>query len=291
MRRFLVLLSLVTSAVISTPAAAQVSECEIAEQVYAVDRFGDLTVQPFCVMPGGVYLQPPRLLASFGGQLPRLFYGGQLTDATVVIYGVGADGNLRWYRENSATGRLGPGVVVGSQFGDWRNYQHLQTAGSGDLSGVDAHGRLWRWVHTGWQEGTDTWAAGGPENAGAGCEGIEPIFTGRDGPERYVGVEAKTSSYVYCGYAGEVRVASLLPNEVDAVTMAVGPGVTYALRQADQQLIRMILDTHPQLPRWHASALGRGPFTAIFTGRTILAGEPSPPAKYEWQWTWYIECS
>jgi hypothetical protein len=285
MRRFLALVLLVAAATVNgSPAAAKSISCKVIEQVYGISHTGDLIVQAFCETPGAAYL-PPRTLASFGAQVPQLFYGGQLPDHTVIIYGVGSDGALRWYRENPWTGRLGPGVVIGSQFGDWRRYQHLQSAGNGDLSGVDAAGRMWRWAHLGWEDGADTWAVEAPEDLGKECVGARPVFAGRDGPERYAGVEG--SSYVYCRHDGTARTASLLPVGVEAATMAVGPGVTYALRQSDHRLTRLVLDVTTSPPRWHTDAVAQA-FSAIFTGMSIRAAG-GPVFRYEWQWVWYEE--
>lgn len=280
MRLVLVALLLAVTPMMSKVAAAEVVNCELAEQVYGVDLAGDLIVQPFCVVPEAGYL-PPRRLAAFGADVPRLFYGGQLEDATVVIYGVGADGALRWYRENQMNG-----VVVGAQFGDWRGYQHLQALGNGDLSGVDGQGRVWRWVHTGWEDGTDTWANNEPEYVGTSCPGVRPIFVGHDAADLYVGVSATPSRFVYCGHSGKARWASLLPAEVDAVTMAASPGVTYAVRRSDHRLTRLTLDAGADTPTWRVDAVARIPLRGIFTGRAIAGGLP-PIFKYEWQWTWY----
>jgi hypothetical protein len=286
------MLVLMAGTMTGNPAVAQTDECAVVEQVFGVGRAGDLIVQPFCATSGGGYL-PARTLATFATPVPRLFYGGQLLDNTVVIYGVGDDGALRWYRENGATGRLDPGVVVGSRFGDWRNYEHLQMTGNGDLTGVDAAGRLWRWVHVGWRDGADTWADGGPQDLGTICEGARPIFAGRDGPQRYVGVAAErapgyVTGYVYCGFDDQVRVASLLPAEVDAMTTAVSPGVSYGLGQGGHRLTRMILDISTTIPQWRVDAVGRDGLTAIFAGCSIVA-EGAPHFKYEWQWVWYEE--
>lgn len=285
MSRFLTLLPLLMATLIGTPAAAQVSPCKIAEQVYGITRTGDLIVQPFCSDPRGGFAAS-RTLAAFGAEVPQLFYGGQLEDDTVVIYGIGADGKLRWYKENAA-GRLEPGVVVGLQFGDWRRYQHLQSDGGGDLTGVDGGGRLWRWVHTGWQDGTDTWAAGGPEQDGMACPGARPVFAGRPGPDRYVGVDS-AETYVFCGFDGVARIASELPPGMVGVTMAAGPGVAYALREADHRLVRMTLDANSATPFWLVDSSAPVSLAAVFTGRSIL-DEHSPPMRYEWQWTWYTE--
>ncbi|GIH02156.1 hypothetical protein Rhe02_02230 [Rhizocola hellebori] len=284
------LLLLAVCTVTATPAAvAHSGECAIVEQVYGVDQTGDLIVQPFCIKPGESYL-PARTLASFGANVPQqLFYGGQLPDLTVIIYGVGADGTLRWYRENGSTGQLDPGVAVGSQFGDWRNYQYLQSAGGGDLSGIDAAGRLWRWVHLGWQDGTDQWAEGEPLEVG--CPGTRPVFTGRNGPQRFVGVAVVGPSYLYCGHDGQAHLASVLPAGVDAMTMAVGPGVSYALRRSDSRLTRLTLDVEAKPPVWRTGAVGRPGFVAIFTGRSIVTDQTSPIYRYEWQWTWYEDCT
>jgi hypothetical protein len=297
MRLVLVALLLLVTPVTGTRAAAvtgpraaaevinEVVNCELAEQVYGINLVGDLIVQPFCVIPERVFL-PPRTLAAFGPDVPRLFYGGQLSDATVVIYGVGADGALRWYRENRLTGQLDPGVVVGARFGDWRGFEDLQVLAGGDLSGVDSQGRVWRWVHTGWEDGADIWAADEPEYLGTSCPGVRPVFVGRGAEDFYVGVSGRTHGFVYCGHTGKAREASLLPAEADAVTMAASPGVTYAVRGSDHRLMRLILDT----PYWRVDAVGRVPLWGIFTGRAIAGGLP-PIFKYEWQWTWYGEYS
>jgi hypothetical protein len=285
MKRFSALLLLMAVAAAGTPAAAQTGHCKITEQVYGVTPTGDLVVQPFCAMPGGAFL-PQRTLAAFGSRVPRLFYGDQLSDHTVTMYGLDADGTLRWYRENAATGRLEPGVVVGAAFRDWAKYHHLRSNGGGDLTGVDDAGRLWRWAHTGWRDGADTWAEDGPQLDGPACGSTRPVFAGRNGPERYVGVDNAT--YVLCGFDGEARVASVLPAGVTDVTMAAGPGVTYALGQADRRLTRMVLDPGSADPVWQLDAVGPVRFTTVFTGRSIVAEPPNTP-KYEWQWTWYTD--
>ncbi len=289
MTRFMALLVLAATIAVGGPAQAELDDgCDITEQVYGITEAGELVVQPFCARPNLGFL-PWRVLAEFGDDVPRLFYGGRLEDATVVIYGVGADGALRWYRQNPATGRLDPGVVVGAQFGDWRAYAHLQTAGSGDLSGVDGQGRLWRWTHLGWRDGTDVWVAGGPREMGMACPGARPVFAGSGGPDNYIGVAELTHDYVLCGYGGQARHASLLPDGVGAATMAAGPGVTYAMRTHDSRLVRLVLDEDVEPALWHVAGVARAGLTAVFTGRSIVVGEPGPPLKYEWQWTWYGE--
>ena len=72
--------------------------------------------------------------------------------------------------------------------------------------------------------------------------------------------------------------------------MAAGPGVTYALRQSDHRLIRLILDTGVAAPPvWRADAVAQQFLSPIFTGRSISV--EGPPLKYEWQWAWYEETS
>jgi hypothetical protein len=69
------------------------------------------------------------------------------------------------------------------------------------------------------------------------------------------------------------------------MTMAAGPGITYALNRADHRLTRMVLQAGAATSTWRADAVGTDSFSAIFTGRPICT--ENPPFRYEWQWTWY----
>jgi hypothetical protein len=64
-----------------------------------------------------------------------------------IIYGIGADGVLRWYRHNGATTGAGvgvPGSWAGAKnvSGDWGSYKQVFTGGNGVIYGIRQDGKL-----------------------------------------------------------------------------------------------------------------------------------------------------
>ncbi len=110
-----------------------------------------------------------------------------------VLYGVKADGSLVWYRhtgwqDGSPTfadgGRervLASGPGPG---GGWASFARVVAGSEGVLYGIKADGSLVWYRHTGWQDGSPTFADGGRERVlakgpgpGGGWAGFRPIGT------------------------------------------------------------------------------------------------------------------
>jgi hypothetical protein len=87
-----------------------------------------------------------------------------------IIYGIGADGVLRWYRHNGATTGAGTGVP-GSWAGaknvsaGWANYKQVFTGGNGVIYGITPDGKLMWSRHAAFLAGQGTDEPGAWEEA------------------------------------------------------------------------------------------------------------------------------
>ncbi|WP_394752449.1 tachylectin-related carbohydrate-binding protein [Crenothrix sp.] len=101
-----------------------------------------------------------------------------------VIYLIDNKGQLLWSRYDSKfTGSqqwLNPNkmTVIGN---GWQNYQHVFSGGDGVIYALTTDGNM-RWFrHTGWQDGSNKWAAGSGKQISKGWQGTAKIFSGGDG--------------------------------------------------------------------------------------------------------------
>jgi hypothetical protein len=124
-----------------------------------------------------------------------------------VLYGIGNDGTLRWYRQNdvadpSTQGPMGIGGagttrsslggvrqmiaaapshftgpnVVGT---GWGHFVHVFSTGEGVVYAVDPEGKLWWYKHRGYLTGTQEWE--GPKQVGTGWAGFKKVFSSSEG--------------------------------------------------------------------------------------------------------------
>lgn len=154
-----------------------------AGTVYAVDAAGALRWFRHADPEGGSYQWS---LANFGSQigngfgaLARLVPGGD-----GVLYGVDAQGNLRWYRHADPIGGSAQwvvpnfGAVVGTGWGGMRD---IVADGYGDVYAVRNDGTLLAFRHTGRADGTFNWGAGSGTAVGSGFDACTKLFAGGPG--------------------------------------------------------------------------------------------------------------
>ncbi len=268
----------------AAPPSSGTADCERIEPVFGVTATGALVEQRFCVRAGhGEFLRPRPVAELAAGQTRQLFWGGMLEDTASAIYGVTGGGQLWWARQDATTGRLGAPIAVGGQFGDWSRYRQIVANGLGELFALDSSGHLLRWVHIGWREGEDAWEAG-PQDLGEGCKLGPIVFASTLSPTmRYVALQDDPPGYAFCTTEGQAHNASVLPPPTRSATMAVAPGVAYALLD-NGELARIVLG--PAL-QWRAGNRSGASYLAAFAGWAFIPTESQPSYKYEWQWTFY----
>ena len=119
-----------------------------------------------------------------------------------VLYGIGADGSLRWYRQNdvaepatllaagggggSRTSITAQTLKVPSHFTgpnvvgqNWGQFVHVISTGEGVIYAVDPQGKLWWYKHRGYLTGTQDWE--GPKQVGNGWAAFKKIFSSSEG--------------------------------------------------------------------------------------------------------------
>ena len=119
-----------------------------------------------------------------------------------VLYGIGADGSLRWYRQNdvaepqllvAAGGGARSGTAISAQAykvpshftgpnvvgQNWAQFVHVFSTGEGVIYAVDPQGRLWWYKHRGYLTGTQDWE--GPKQVGTGWSAFKKVFSSSEG--------------------------------------------------------------------------------------------------------------
>jgi hypothetical protein len=103
---------------------------------------------------------------------------------TSIIYAIGSDGTLDWYRHDGATTGVGL-ETQGSWRGKksvgtgWNAYTHVLPGGGDIIYDITADGTLeWR-KHRGFEDGIDRWEP--PKNVGRGWDGFVDVFSGGSG--------------------------------------------------------------------------------------------------------------
>lgn len=146
-----------------------------------------------------------------------------------VVYGIGTDGSLRWYKQTDVADPSAPltafgggGVsgpagtlkqritvpshwtgpnVVGS---GWAHFVHVFSTGEGVIYAVDPQGKLWWYKHRGYLTGTQDWE--GPKQVGTGWGAFRKVFSPSEG---YIYALTQTGEmlwYQHQGYQdGSVR--------------------------------------------------------------------------------------
>jgi hypothetical protein len=151
-----------------------------------------------------------------------------------IIYGIGADGVLRWYRHNGATTGAGigvPGSWAGAKnvSGGWASYKQVFAGGNGVIYGITQDGKLTWSRHTG-------------------------LLTGQGSDEPGAWEEAREVS----GDFGQYRKV-----------FSAGDGVIYAIAE-DGQLFWMrhvgFADGTPSFEGPIAVAAGWGEYELVFSG-------------------------
>ncbi len=98
-----------------------------------------------------------------------------------VVYGIGQDGSLRWYRETDVTNATSPPkwsgpIVVGS---GWGGFLQVFGGGQGIIYAEKPDGTLLWYRHTGYLNGATTWE--GPKVVGSGWQIFTRVFSPGDG--------------------------------------------------------------------------------------------------------------
>jgi hypothetical protein len=179
----------VTSGV--APAAADGSDgcVRVERAVYGITMDGGLVQHTFCVdgnLSDHFWLDGTVVADSGWSDTAYAFWSGA-DRSPGVIYRVSAStGALSW-----ASHVTGPWRQVGSGVtGNWRKFISVVSPEPGVIYTLEASKTVRRWVHTGWQDGSDTWT--GPETVATGftgsrllgltAEGLVGLFPGPAGP-------------------------------------------------------------------------------------------------------------
>ncbi|MFI6095700.1 hypothetical protein ACIA8G_09115 [Lentzea sp. NPDC051213] len=135
------------------PAVADPGEpCSLWErQVYAITTTGGLVEHGFCLEANRTVSRwaGERVVATSGwGEVSQAFWSGTV-HGTGVYYRVDA-GVLQWSSDLQSWQRIGAWI-------DWSTVTSLTSAEPGVIYGTEPSGKVRKWVHLGWQDGTDTW--------------------------------------------------------------------------------------------------------------------------------------
>ena len=100
-----------------------------------------------------------------------------------VIYAVTFDGDLLWYRHTGlqdgsrSWAARGKAQKIGN---GWGNFKHLFSGGNGVIYAVTSDNKLLWYKHTGWQDGSASWATREPQQIGNGWN-FKHLFSGGNG--------------------------------------------------------------------------------------------------------------
>ncbi|TWP47019.1 hypothetical protein FKR81_33765 [Lentzea tibetensis] len=143
------------SATVVTPALADPppDPCALWErQVYAITTAGGLVEHRFC-------LETNRDASRWAGEQVVAREGW--ADVAAVFWSGVRHGTGVYYRVSATTGGLywSADLLSWQQVGasDWRGFTSLISTEPGVIYGTDKAGAVHRWVHSGWQDGADTW--------------------------------------------------------------------------------------------------------------------------------------
>jgi uncharacterized small protein (DUF1192 family) len=123
-----------------------------------------------------------------------------------VLYGIGADGSLRWHRhqdylDSSTQPKWATPVVVGS---GWQNFVHVFSTGEGVIYAVKPTGELLWYKHKGYLTGQNIWE--GPKQVGTGWAGFKKVFSPGTGMVYALQPDGSLLWYQHDGYQdGSVR--------------------------------------------------------------------------------------
>lgn len=152
-----------------------------------------------------------------------------------VIYAVGADGNLYWYRH------LGwqDGKVAWSERklvgdGGWDYFTTIFGAGNGVIYAIGKDGNLYWYLHKGWQTGEPDWAERTVAGKG-GWDYFNSVAAADNGVIYAVGGDGNLYWYLHKGYQtgapdwAERTVAGKGGWDYFSSVLAVGDGIIYAV--------------------------------------------------------------
>ena len=158
-----------------------------------------------------------------------------------ILYGIGADGVLRWYRHNGATTGAGigvPGSWAGAKnvSGEWANYKQVFTGGNGVIYGITQDGKLIWSRHLGFLTGQGSDEPGAWEEArevSSDFHQYRKVFSAGDGVIYAIAEDGQLLWFRHVGFAdgtpsweGPVPVAAGWGNY--ELVFSGGRGVIYA---------------------------------------------------------------
>lgn len=269
------------------PAAAADPVCTTINQVYGVTSAGALIQHEYCLssgQPAGQTVRPVTKASwATGGQIFSGRYATRSRPLVSVVYQVSGSGALLWYRDQGPGTSLGDGVRVGRRFGDWRRYRSLFSPGGGHIYGIDSAGRVLRWAHLGFADGSDDWQ--GPEVVATGYGPTRTIVGVWSASGLLVGVDrAQPESLRF--WAEDGREARDMRRPIFGAAGSgplswAGSDVGYGRSSTGRILAieRQWMEPDP-LMVWVASELDSTEFARVLAGGRWQLFDPSP---YEWQ--------
>jgi hypothetical protein len=256
--------------------------CMAFETAYGITAAGALELHASCIEGDFAGREATRQVAPRGWwQGGAVFTSAALElgggHQAVALYQVTREGKLLWYGDDGQ--QLIGGSPVGTQFGDWRRFRSLFSAGPGEIYGIDPAGQVLGWRHWGYPGADESWTS--PWALGSGFAGCVVLAGRGDSPGDLFGTDpADPRSVTYWSVDGRRvgrepiigRVMPINPTWVDAHR---GYG-----RSADGRIVRLTPVDGADGRRWVAGVVGSGRFVRVFAGGVVPAVDVDP---YEWQ--------
>lgn len=152
-------------------------------------------------MPPDEYLQ--RQMADRVSEVTASYTPPNSVDANAgVIYAVNDANQLLWYKHTGFQDGSRTWAVGGEaqKIGNgWGNFKHLFSGGNGVIYAVTSNNRLLWYKHTGWQDGSASWATREAQQIGNGWN-FRQLFSGGDGVIYAVNSDNQLLWYKHTGW-------------------------------------------------------------------------------------------
>jgi len=117
---------------------------------------------------------------------------------TAYLYGIMADGGaLKWYRHNGVD-TVGGGIGPQDVGTEWHVFKQVLPSGGNFIYSIAPNGVLRWYGHTGFVDGTFTWA--GPKEVGIGWQNFKQVVAGSEGILYAIAPDGKLLWYRHRGY-------------------------------------------------------------------------------------------
>ncbi len=122
-----------------------------------------------------------------------------------IIYGIGNDGSLNWYKKTNiqSSDKVWENGGAAKKVGQgWQNFVKVFSGGNGVIYAIKSDGSLYWYKHLGYSNGAWSWANGGVgKKIGSGWNMYSKVFSGGNGIIYGVASDSSLNWYNHLGYS------------------------------------------------------------------------------------------